>query len=366
MHKSSSFTHAVIAAAITAPSGGNNQPWKFFADDGEIFVVNDRSRASSPTLDVGERATYAALGAAVENMVIAAAKLGQRAEVTWLPRPDQPLIAARLRFEEASIDSLAAEAALFDAVHQRLTNRRVSERKPIPEADLQALREAAEARGCGLQIATGDDELATIGAVVGESDAIRVFHDAMRGEMLSELRWSPEEVSRTRDGMDLATLEVGKAQRWLFSTLRSPRIVRALEVIGFARGLVAGARKLLDKSSAFAIVTTPGHTLADYLQGGRAMQRVWLTATRLGLAFQPLSAVAYLFNRVRFFGGEGLPAETAAKLHELYSRFAPCFPQLDPAHGHVLYFRLGYAGPATARSLRRPVEDVLVSGPPQV
>ena len=42
------------------------------------------------------------------------------------------------------------------------------------------------------------------------------------------------------------------------------------------------------------------------------------------------------------------------------------FPEMDPGHGHVLYFRLANAAPASLRSLRRPVEAVLRAGKPPV
>jgi hypothetical protein len=86
-------------------------------------------------------------------------------------------------------------------------------------------------------------------------------------------------------------------------------VARVMGKLGAGKALIAGARQALTASSAFAVITIPGHSLADYLQGGRAMERVWLTATSLGLAFQPLAALAYLLMRVRFFAGQGVAPE---------------------------------------------------------
>lgn len=367
MSTDSDFFRALVAAAITAPSGGNNQPWKFYADRGALFVVNDRRRITAPTLDVHERATHAALGAAVEAVVIAAAKLGKRSEVAWLPEPAIPVLAARVRFADAPADALADDAALFNLLEKRVTNRRVGARREIPSADVRAMREAAEIRGAKCHLVTREPELGRVAEILGIVDGLRLFDPAMRAEMAGEVRFSQDEVTRTRDGIDIATLEIGKAAQWMVEkSLKSARFARVLRAVGFSRGLVADARKRMAKSSAFGVLTVPGHSLEDFLQGGRAMLRTWLAATRAGLAFQPLAAATYLFTRVRAFGGEGLSPSLAATLRALYGSFSSAIPSLDASEGQVLYFRLGYADPPSARSLRRPVEDVFFLGPPKV
>ena len=84
------------------------------------------------------------------------------------------------------------------------------------------------------------------------------------------------------------------------------------------------------------------------------MQRMWLTATALGLAVQPMTALLYMFplldNPVVEVDGRLLAA--------LRDRFAGLVP-LPPGHRAVLLFRLAYADPPSTRSARRPVEAVL-------
>jgi len=352
----------MVAAGIAAPSGGNNQPWAFYAEGDELYVVNDRSRASAPTLDVGERATYAALGAAVENIVLAAAGAGRAAKVQWLPVAENPLIAAKVSFDDAP--GAPEDAALSAYIGERLTNRRPGRPGPIAADQLAALAAAAEARGGQLHLCTDRSRFDELGEILGVSDGVRMFSAALHGEMMRELRWNRRETEETRDGIDLDTLEVSGGQRGMIRMLRRFGVARFMAKLGAGKAFISGARQTLAASSAFAVVTVPGHDLADYLQGGRAMQRVWLTATSLGVAFQPLAAITYLFMRVRFFKGQGVDPATARTLQGLLERFDRVFPEIDPSRGHVLYFRLAHAAPASARSLRRPVEAVLHAGPP--
>ncbi len=362
MSKYSDFMREMVAAAITAPSGGNNQPWEFYVDGDALYVVNDRSRATAPTLDVGERATYAALGAAVENVVVAASGAGRSARVQWLPIADNPLVAARIDIDDSPVN--AEDAALSPYIGERLTNRRPGRQQPLLAEQTAALSAAASARGGQLYLCSDKARLDEIGEILGISDAIRMFSSGLHAEMMSELRWNPRETETTRDGIDIATLEISGAQRSMIRMLRRFGVARVMGKLGAGKAFIASNRQALAASSAFAVVTIPGHSLTDYLQGGRAMERVWLTATSLGLAFQPLAALTYLLMRVRFFGGQGLPAETVQILQELLQRMDRVFPEIDREHGHVLYFRLANAEPASMRSLRRPVDAVLRAGKP--
>lgn len=358
------FARSLVEAAITAPSGGNNQPWEFYVDGDAVYVVNDRSRASSPTLDVGERATYAALGAAVENIVVAAAGAGRSARVQWLPVADNPLIAARVELVDAPV--AAADSALSAYIGARLTNRRPGRQTPLQGDQVAALQAAASAHGGQLHLCSDKARLDELAEILGIGDALRMFTVNLHAEMMSELRWTPHETEATRDGIDIATLELGGAQRGMIRMMRRFGFAKVMRKLGAGKAFIAANRQTLAASSAFAVVTIPGHGLADYLQGGRAMERVWLTATSLGLAFQPLAALAYLLMRVRFFAGQGLPPELARTLQELLARMDRVFPEIDPTHGHVLYFRLADAEPVTVRSLRRPVDAVLRVGKPSI
>jgi hypothetical protein len=111
-------------------------------------------------------------------------------------------------------------------------------------------------------------------------------------------------------------------------------------------------------SSAIGLLTTNGLSRSDYFRGGRALQRMWLEATRHGLALQPWTGLPYLFARVERGGGAGLDAAEVAQLRELRTRYRAVF-DLNHADAEVLLFRCGYAEAPTARSLRRPLATVL-------
>jgi len=184
----------------------------------------------------------------------------------------------------------------------------------------------------------------------------------MHREMMEEVRWTADEVRRTRDGLDVTTLELSGADLTGLRVMSSWAAMDLVGRLGGGRALEKPARKAIAGASAVGLVSIAGRTREAYFAGGRAMQRVWLKATALGLAFQPMAPLTYLFARLELGDGEGLTAGEVAALRELRGRFGAAFPDAA-GRGEPMLFRLARAGPPTARALRRAVAEVLAFTP---
>jgi hypothetical protein len=175
--------------------------------------------------------------------------------------------------------------------------------------------------------------------------------------MMSEIRWSTSDAEATCDGLDIATLELTPTDRAGISVLRSPAVSRTLRSTNGGQGLQQASRKAIAASSAVGVVTTSGTSPRDYFRGGRAMQRLWLTANAHGLAFQPMTAMLYVFARMDG-GGSGLDERDRSEFARARAEYLRLFA-VNGGEAEVLAFRLGVAGPPTARSLRRPLAEIL-------
>jgi hypothetical protein len=102
----------------------------------------------------------------------------------------------------------------------------------------------------------------------------------------------------------------------------------------------------------------PEHSPEAYLQGGRALQRLWLAATACGLALQPWTGLPYLFARLLRGAGAGLSEQEQHELHSLRARYVKVLPSAQ-GRSELMLFRLTHAAPPSARSLRRQLADVL-------
>jgi hypothetical protein len=176
--------------------------------------------------------------------------------------------------------------------------------------------------------------------------------------MMGEMRWTPEEVERTRDGVDLATLEATRPDLAGIRLARNWSSILFLREIGGGRALEKSSKNSIAAASAVGLLTMSGTNRESYVRGGRALQRVWLTATSLGLAMQPMGAILYLWARLEHGGGEGLDSDEVETLSRLRERFKGLF-DVGPDSAEIMLFRLAHADPPSARALRRPVEEVL-------
>lgn len=342
---------AMAAAANQAPSGGNVQPWQLERTDGALRVLLDTSYAVS--LDVAWRGSYVALGAAVWNARVEAAAHGRLGPVALLPEGPESRVAAEVRLDD---DRDPALAALREAMWQRSTNRRAGDPAVrFDEGSAAALRAAAEAEAGRAAIVADRAGLQACGALLGASDRLRCLSPWLLDEMLSELRWPGREPVEV--GLDVRTLELGRSDAAAMRLLRRSPAVRRLARPMVARTMRGMTRQALARSSALVAITRAGHEPRDYLQGGAAMQRVWVTAEQLGWAVQPVSPVA-LYAVDASDHRALVPARHTEALAETTAALRARLG-LEPQERLQLLLRLAAAPEPSERSLRRPLEEVL-------
>ncbi len=346
----------IVAHGLEAPSGGNVQPMKFRARGNTVRCTVDESRAGV-LLDWGWTGTYAAIGSAVENMELAASAAGLDCKVRPFPDAGDQRVVADVSLSIARTPR--APSPLVEQIARRATNRRLGQRKPLPQGHAEALLDAASSSGAKLQIITDPRQLDAVGRILGKADRIRFLSKRLHSELMNEVRWTPEEVERTRDGIDLRTMEFSLTDLAGIRLARSWNNLLFLREIGGGRALEKSARDSIDAASAVGLLTFPGVTPEGFFRGGRALERVWLTATKLDLGFQPMAGAVYLWTRVEHGAGEGLADNEIAILREQRSRFREIF-ETSPGEAEVMLFRLSITAPPSARSLRRHVGDVLV------
>jgi nitroreductase len=345
----------LVRHGILAPSGGNCQPWRFVFRGGQLYCHHDLERSRS-FLDFESIGAHLALGAVVENISLAASAGGLGMTLDLFPDPDDPLLVCVLSFHRSGESHDVPD--LVESVPMRVTNRKLGKRVPLGKEHAASLECSAGTVGARLQLLTAHDGLEEIASILGVGDRLRFLSKVMHAEMMAELRWTREEVESTRDGLDVVTLELSRADLAAMSVISSWSAMKALGMIGGGAALEKASKKLVAAASAVGLVTYEGTSPVSWFQGGRAMQRVWLRATALGLEFQPMAAITGLFARLEK-GGEGLSQKEESILRGLRARYRSLF-DLPPDTAEAMLFRLAVADPPSARSLRRRVEDVLV------
>lgn len=302
----------LIRHALLAPSSHNTQPWRFRAGDGWAELHSDPHRWA-PAADPDGREMRLSLGAVLESLVLAAEHHRWHADVRYLPDPQRPGLVARVVLLP---DTRPRHPSLFPQLARRRTNRRPYAREPIDAGLLRDLETIAWDLETWAWSSTDPEVRREIAGLVARGDRVEYADPAFRRELGS---W----IGRGLLGLSRPAARLAS---WAVTRLDvGERMARR------DAGLVEGAAAVL------VIATRDDDPIAQ-LRAGRSVQRVWLLATQLGLAAQPMSqplAVPHLRD------------ELAAVMGITAGR---------PQH----LFRLGYAEPDPHRAPRRPVEEVLL------
>lgn len=349
----------LVDAASQAPSGDNCQPWKFSAQGATLHLDADLT-ADDSFFNVRQTATVISAGAALENLQLYAASLGLRATTQPLPDPQLPGRMASVAFAPA-IPVSPDDEPLATVIWQRCTNRKPFTKKPLPGDVAERLRQAAaDVPGVHLHLLAGRPALAEAAQLVFLADRIRAERRDLHEYFMSMVRFTPEAVLETLDGMPLKNLEAGFGGELFLKATRSWRVMGRLKALGFGRVIAQVARSGILSSGAVGLVTTDGFDTAHFLRGGQGLERVWLRATAEGLEFQPMTAITLFWLRWLWEGPQAFAPEHQASLQDVWPRLQALFPAVD-LHNHapVMLFRLGY-GPAQVCGTYRRLPETLI------
>jgi hypothetical protein len=166
-------------------------------------------------------------------------------------------------------------------------------------------------------------------------------------------------VERTRDGLDVTSLDLHPGEIMRLWLMRSWSALETVGAIGGGRSFERSARMLFGTSPNVALLTVSSADRESYFRGGRALQRVWLTASALGLSIHPCSELVSLFARLMRGQGAGLGEGAIQILKPLWQRFRGLF-NIAAGEAEIMLLRVHQGGASSVRSLRRPLGSVLV------
>ncbi|HEX5535425.1 MAG TPA: hypothetical protein VFX33_16925 [Actinomycetales bacterium] len=264
---------AMAEAARWAPSVHNTQPWRFEVGTAGpapgrvpgLMVFEDVDR-SLPVLDPYGRLRAISCGAAVANAEVACRAHGFSPAIDWLPDPSRPDLVAVVRPDRPHQEQTDVRR-LADAVKSRRAHRRVHRHEKLDPETLAVLRREVTAAGAEMTVL---DEAARrhlapllVRAMAAQSESPEIVEEVdswVRGV-------GPGEQER-EDGVPVASLGTGPF----------PIDALAHEAMDVERLSKEDVDQALSWSTTVAI-STVGDRRRDWLNAGRALQRMWLHAT---------------------------------------------------------------------------------------
>jgi hypothetical protein len=348
---------SVLEIARWAPSGDNAQPWSFrIKGDREVEVLIRRANPNIYEYRQGEP-TLISAGALLENMEIAAPAHGLKASWRYAGSADGM---DRIVVEFCKNDG-APMPDLFGEIARRSVDRR-SFRARALTADQKAQLSEALNGNMRVQWYESLSDRRSIAALSALATDIRLTipetFEVHRRIVDWEHRESEHAIPSRALGLDPLTLLL---TRWSMANWSRTKFMNALGAPYFASLQMDFLPGLF--SAAYFVVrltgraTEPDAALVQTLQAGQAVQRFWLTATKLGLVMQPCVAILAFWSYV----AAGQEFTVLRKAQSLARRLAL---EAEAAVGRnddlVFMGRIGWPrGRSDSRSTRLPLSRLL-------
>lgn len=312
----------LVRCATLAPSSHNTQCWKFALDGNgrAITVLPDLARRC-PAVDPDDHHVFVSLGCATENLIHAALAHGLKGEAQF----DAASNAVRVTLEPTRAQS----TPLFAAIPTRQSTRGDYDGKPLSGEELRLLQRAGSSDTVRLLLLTGRQAMEQTLDYVMQGNTAQLADVAFVKELKAWIRFNGADAVRTRDGLYSASSGNPNIPSWLgdlaFRWLLTPK------------GENDKYAQQVRSSAGIAVFVGQTADKAHWVEVGRCYERFALQATALGIrnAFlnQPVEVAAL---RPAFAAALGLTGQRP----DLVVRFG--------------------RGPVLPRSLRRPVDAVLV------
>lgn len=336
----------IIQDGIHAPSGENCQPWRFEVDDTMLFLFN-REEADQSLYNSQQKGSYVAHGALIETITISASHYGYTTVVSLFPDASNVELVATITFEK----SVPHDEPLYLAILKRCTNRKEYTGKRLNEGEKKKLLESVSGTGYGEFILVDNDQvLSLLGSALAVNEKVLFENKLIHDFFYTHILWDKKDEGKA-GGFYIETLEflphqlkgVKLFKNWFILKILN-HFFKVSEMISKENG------EKYAKSGTFGAVISKGSSPRDYINAGRATQRLWLTGTTLGLAFHPCNGVTYFMERIRDSGGNEFTKEHKELIKNAYGNIEEAFNVKNAIIPMI--FRIGFADAPSARSAR--------------
>lgn len=350
-----SAMHHIIRAAQLAPSPGNNQPWKWFEQNSILWLFHDPKRAHSFG-NIANMASYMAMGAALENVSLAAAEKNLEAVFQLFPKGIASNLVAQVHFT-----SLAHPATdgLAGFIESRCTNRLKGNGTAVASEPLSAAAIAAAAiSGATLHCLSNPGEILAMAEIIAQADRLRVFIPEGHYDLFErEMRWSNPEAKHAGDGIDITSFGLSLSASFGMRMARDPQVMQLLHAWNGGQGLAKISKDAVLSFGTVGLITMPDFNSTSCILAGRAAERVWLSLTAHGVAMQPMLSPLLHFARLQV-DPSSMPQDIQSQFRDLQMRFNQLWAIPECTQVPLFLFRMGYAPAPPVPAYRLPLHQI--------
>ncbi len=344
----------ILDSARWAPSGDNTQPWQFEIRSDEQFVIYTRDTRDWCVYDLAGRASQTSVGTLLENISIAAQNEGLEAQFSLRdPLAEaEPIIDVCLTALVQPMD----KPSLLPYIQTRSVQRLPLSTRPLIARHKQALEESV-GPGYRLIWIEGRQPKWQMARLLLRAASIRLtipeVYEVHKKIIHWDAQFSTDRIPDQALGADALTV---KMMKWALQSWSRVKMLNRYFGGTLMPKIQLDLLPALRCAAHFIIVADePRTTTSDYLEGGRATQRFWLTATKLSLQLQP-EMTPLIFSTYSREGRHFTDSKDKLAAADTLRR------EFDALSGGeldaVFMGRLGFGSSASSRSLRKTVQQL--------
>lgn len=340
----------VAESGLLAPSADNEHVFRI--EFGVDFIRLWPSAAFASTNSQHRRVLgLISLGAVLENMKLRASELGYATDIQIHQESSASGPLAKVSIAAGAIGQANGLAQFISA---RCTNRRMYKGPKLSKVELDALtgsiKPSSEVRLLQL---VGDARRLAL-KLIWRAESERFLRKTLHEEIFSSIRFDLPWTASADCSLPPGALEIETPMRPFFKLLRHWQLMKPLTLLGVHHlvGLRAGWLPAWQAPGLF-VISTKHDPQRGAIELGAAFQRLWLAATGLGLALQPLAASGVLLLQTDQDKGV-----SASLRRELQATWQVINPDSHP----LMVFRIGRASPPSVRTTRKGLKDYMLPG----
>jgi hypothetical protein len=250
---------------------------------------------------------------------------------------------AKITFTEnkAEVDPLVSY------ISQRNTNRKPYRTRSITAKERELLLHATT-EGVVLTFEQGDQGKEKLAYAVSTAERVMLQYKPLHDYFFKMIRWTAAQEQKKGGGLYVKTMELLPPQLLIFKLYSLWPIARILNKLGLPAFIAKENAKIYKQAGAFILFTGSEQTATSYIRLGSALQRVWLTATSLGLSMQPVAGVLYLYQRLADEPHTNFTPDQSQLIADAYGDITDVF-KAQPDNLRMLV-RIGQGEPPSARA----------------
>jgi hypothetical protein len=226
--------------------------------------------------------SWIGLGAAIQNMIELATSIGCQTYIQYpsISTNDAPV--AKLNF------TLSVEKGnLANWIAKRTTNRKPFNSEPLNNSLIEELSNSIKDINANVSWTTSKSDYKAFANMDANLSYIRLEHKPFSDELFDILRFSKKDSENMRYGLSFESLGVPRALLFFVKALKNQRFNKVISKLGIGKLVARDLASKLCKSGAICLITAKQHSPQNYIEAGRAVERIWLAVTAKGLSVHP-------------------------------------------------------------------------------